>query len=195
MTSWPTTDPDDYGVEYEFYEWEQDEPAEPAEESEERKTWIWLGGYVESLAPLVETYLHSTDKDEKLHAFSKLDKYRSKRSDGDYSDAKKAWDDLERLETPHTGARSGHDAAKTGRRDPDTVRAALAEWAASHGTSLDELAAAPKPGRPSKAESARLDLRAEAVREMRRRKHTQAAIAAALGCSQQRIAELEQRAR
>ena len=89
------------------------------------ETWIWLGGYVESLAPVVETYLNSTDTAERLHAFNKLDKYRSKRSDGDYSDAKKAWDALERLETPHTGARSGHEVAKAGRRDPDTVRAAL----------------------------------------------------------------------
>ena len=107
--------------EYEFYEWEQDEPGEPAEESEERKTWIWLGGYVQSLAPVVEAYLNSTDPAKRLHAFNRLDKYRSKRSDGDYADAVKTMQNLESVETPPSGARSGQHASKAGRRDPDTV--------------------------------------------------------------------------
>jgi hypothetical protein len=188
------SDPEDAGVMSEFYEWEQDKPAEPAEESDERKVWLELGGYVPKLAPVVETYLHSTDKDEQIHAFNKLDKYRRKRSDGDYGEAIKTMRVLERVETPPSGTRSGH-ASKTGRRDPDTVRTALEEWAVSRGTSLEELAATPGPGRPTEAERARLDLLAEAVREMRRREHTQAAIGAAIGYSQQRVAELEQRVR
>ena len=156
--------------------------GEPAEESEERKTWIWLGGYVQSLAPVVEAYLNSTDPAKRLHAFNRLDKYRSKRSDGDYAGRRQ--DDATAAESCPQPRPAGREADNTPRRrvagtrtPSDGARGSGRRRAARR---WKRLLAPSRPGRPTKAESARLDLLAEAVREMRRRKHTLAAIGAAI---------------
>ena len=202
-------DPEAFGLED---GWEQDEPGEPVEDTEERKTWKWLGGYVPKLAPVVETYVHSTDKDERRHAFYKLDKYRRKGSDGrhaivmdvrdgtgeyDGGDRRPPVDEEFKVIPPPGGyvlelrGGTGSKAAQQAKRN--ALRPALEEWAAAHGTTWEELVTPPKPGRPTEADRARLDLLAEAVREMRARGYTQVEIGTAIGRTKQRMAELEQR--
>ena len=203
--------------------YEEAQPPEPDASDSERRAeteedvWDSLGGYIETLAPIVKTYLHSHDAAERLHAFNKLDKYRRKASNGrhatsvpfdenrydDYGEAIERGRKNRELTFGGKGVELSETSVSrklTGRRDKprdaaaadvDAARAFLEECAIKNGTTLVELAAPSKRGRPSKDEAARLRLLARVVREARAASFTQAAIGGAIERDKRRVADLE----
>jgi hypothetical protein len=203
--------------------YDEAQPPEPdASESERRPetaedVWDSLGGYVEKLAPIVETYLHSQDAAERLHAFNKLDKYRRKASDGrhatsvpfeenrydDYGEAIERGRKNRELTFGGRGAELSETSVSrklTGRRDRprdaaaadvDAARVFLEKWAIDNDTTLVDLAAPSRRGKPSKDEAVRLRLLARAVSAARAAGFTQAAIGEVIDRDKRRVSELE----
>jgi hypothetical protein len=194
--------------------YDEAQPPEPDADFERRPeteegVWDWLGGHVEKLAPIVDTYLHSQDATERLHAFNKLDKYRRKASDGRHATSvpfeENRYDDYGeaiergRKNREHTFGGKGVELSETsvsrkltGRRDRPrdagaadvgAARAFLEKWAIENGTTLVELAA---PSRGS-----RRRFLARAVSAARAAGFTQAAIGTAIDRDKRRVSELE----
>jgi hypothetical protein len=97
-------------------------------------------------------------------------------------------------------AATGVIRERTGRRDKprdaaaadvDAARGFLEKWAVENGTTLVELAAPSRRGKPSKDEAARLRLLARAVSAARMAAFTQAAIGTAIDRDKRRVSELE----
>lgn len=170
----------------------------------------------------MDTYLdQSADPVARGQALNELDAYRQKSSEGRQRHFAMSYDDERGYDQdgPDRGRKrreqafGGYDgrpmrkdaveALKTGRRDrPRDADAAsesgahafLDACALERGVTLEEIAAPPKPGRPSKHEQERRLVLAQVVKEARDKGFTQFAIAAATGLLQQRISELERRA-
>jgi hypothetical protein len=158
--------------------------ADPAGQSNEpmetvESVWEWLGGYVAKLEPVVETYLDSgADKDARIHAFNKLDKYRREASEGRWKDSvARSYSETEELvrghrrrdyglggflaheteETSLTRLRTGKSGVKGGATlRVERARDCLRHLAETEGETIETvLAEMPGRGRPSKEKAER----------------------------------------
>ncbi|CAN5258129.1 hypothetical protein BH18ACT14_BH18ACT14_14250 [soil metagenome] len=172
----------------------------------------------DKLRAVMDTYLDpGADAAARYQAFEELDAYRQKSSTGRQRHFKTSYDDERGYDQygPDRGRKrrgqafGGYggspmredavEALKTGRRDrprdadaasESGAKALLEACASERGVTLEEIAAPPKPGRPSKREQERRLVLAQVVQAARAKGFTQAAIAAATGLPQQRISEL-----